>query len=578
MLTLSQKETSPGFMSTIDIYDVAKDKWYRQPTTGGPGQLTRGCAVVAPAQDSSSFNIYYYGGYPGLKPTEGFNDDVWVLSMPSFTWTKITDSKVTGRAGHKCFMPYPDQMIVIGGYTARGGQALTCLRETVRVFNVTTGTWLTNYSPDKWAKYAIPAAVVSKIGGSPTGGATASSPSPSWASTDLAAVFRTKYDAAKIKTFYPYALEASTNNTNPSVPPPVEKTGGGTPAFLAPVLGVVLGLMFVTMIVVLALLWRRRRLFRRRASMSEAGMTEDSNKYRILSWMRGQSNPDPKAPTVTSEDTTSSPGDLESSVGAAPPHPPPSMAEMMNTEIRAPVELMGMSPPPRSCPTRTNAVFSTDTSPRVELHDTGLSHVDVLTRYSKLGAAVTTDPLQYSSPSPSTTTKNNNTISPDQSSAITPSSASVSTRPPHTRNDSISSELPATATSTKPPRGYIPSGVSGVSEGERAHLRTISDATVNSAVVAPVDEGGVSPPTASAAVFVTAQGTERDEEGTDYLSARARGPGTPIVSPGSPGAGSMRRSVFHERAEDMEDQGGLPSPPLPSPGGRSVSGGSKRGR
>ena len=147
-------------MSTIDIYDVAKDKWHRQPTVGGPGQLTRGCAVVAPAQDASSFNIYYYGGYPGLKPTEGFNDDVWVLSIPSFTWTKITDSKVTGRAGHKCFMPYPDQMMVIGGYTARGGQALTCLRETVRVFNMTTGTWLTEYSPAKWSKYSIPAAVV----------------------------------------------------------------------------------------------------------------------------------------------------------------------------------------------------------------------------------------------------------------------------------------------------------------------------------------------------------------------------------------------------------------------------------
>lgn len=575
MLTLSQKENSPGFMSTIDIYDVAKDKWYRQPTTGGPGQLTRGCAVVAPAQDSSSFNIYYYGGYPGLKPTEGFNDDVWVLSLPSFTWTKITDSRATGRAGHKCFMPYPDQMIVIGGYTARGGQALTCLRETVRVFNVTTGTWLTSYSPDKWAQYAIPAAVVSKIGGSPTGGATASSPSPSWASTDLAAVFRTRYDAAKIKTFYPYALEASTNNTNPSVPPPVEKTSGGTPAFLAPVLGVVLGLMFVTMLVVLALLWRRRRLFRRRASMSEAGMTEDSNKYRILSWMRGQSNPDPKAPpTVTSEDTTSSPGDLESSVGAAPPHhPPPSMAEMMNTEIRAPVELMGTPHPfPFLNPKKlTPPPPTTDTSPRVELHDTGLSHVDVLTRYSKLGAAVTTDPLHYSSPSPSTTTKNNhNTISPDQSSAITPSSASVSThRHPHTRNDSVSSELPA-----KPPRGYIPSGVSGVSEGERAHLRTISDATVNSGA----DEGGVSPPTASTAVFVTAQGTAqgREEEGTDYLSARAR-TGTVVVSPGSPGAGSMRRSVFHERAEDMEDEAGV-VPALPSPGGRSVEGGSRRGR
>lgn len=92
------------------------------------------------------------------------------------------------------------------------------------------------------------------------------------------------------------------------------------------------------------------------------------------------------------------------------------------------------------------------------------------------------------------------------------------------------------------------------------------------------DEGGVSPPTASTAVFVTAQGTAqgREEEGADYLSARAR-TGTVVVSPGSPGAGSMRRSVFHERAEDMEDEAGV-VPALPSPGGRSVEGGSRRGR
>jgi hypothetical protein len=334
------KAQSPGFMSTIDIYDVASGTWYRQETTGGPGQLTRGCAVVAPAQDYSSFSIYYYGGYSGLSQTQPFNDDVWVLSIPSFTWTKVAEGATGGRAGHKCFMPYPDQMFVIGGYPPLVGSALTCLRETVRVLDLTTGTWRTSYDPSKWANYTIPEAVVSKIGGSPTGGATVTAPSPSgFASTGLAAVFGEKYPTAKIVNYYPYKPQAATNNTNPDLTPDVDVNsgGGGVPAFLPPVLGVVLGLMFLTMIAVLILLWRRRKLLRRRGGQSEAG-TEDTNGHRIMSWMRGQTNSETKAGTVVSSDeTTSSPDDLES---VAPAHPQ-SMAEMMNTEIRAPVELPG---------------------------------------------------------------------------------------------------------------------------------------------------------------------------------------------------------------------------------------------
>ena len=88
----------------------------------------------------------------------------------------------------------------------------------------------------------------------------------------------------------------------------------------------------------------------------------------------------------------------------------------------------------------------------------------------------------------------------------------------------------------------------------------------------------MSPPTTTttgATPFVTAAGTlgggTREDEGADYLSARARGAGA-VVSPASPGAASMRRSVFHERAADMEYDGtlGMPSPPSP--------GESRRGR
>jgi len=341
-------------MSTIDIYDVASGDWYRQPTKDGPGQLTRGCAVVAPAQDRSSFNIYYYGGYDGLNQLRSFNDDVWVLSLPSFTWTKVASGSGSGRAGHKCFTPYPDQMLVIGGYTTRPKTVYpTCLQETIRVFNLTTGTWVNEYDPAKWTNYSVPATVHQKIGGSGTGGATATEPSEGWAATGLANVFDTPYDTSKITTYYPYPSLGAGDPTNPNTPPPSDDEsggGGGVPSFLPPVLGVVLGLMFITMIVVLVLLWRRRRLFK--SGMSEAG-TEDTNGHRIMSWMRGQTS-ETKAPTVTTmEEVLYSPHhdrDLESSVAVTVSPPPPSSmtqttaAEMANTEIIPPAELMGTLP------------------------------------------------------------------------------------------------------------------------------------------------------------------------------------------------------------------------------------------
>lgn len=331
-------------MSTIDIYDVDGGKWYRQPTSGGPGQSTLGCAVVAPAQDGSSFNIYYYGGYDGLDRSKPFSDEMWVLSLPSFTWVKLASSNEEGRAGHKCVMPYPDQMMVIGGYQSTQGISIPCLPEVIRIFNLSTGKWMDRYDPAVYANYTVPQAVHDKIGGTGTGGATATTPSPSgWATSALARIFETTYPASKITNYYPYPSVGPTDNTNPnfsSIPVP-EEGGGGVPSYLAPVLGSVLGLVFVTMIAVLILLYRRRRLLRG-GTMSEAG-TEDTNGHRIKSWLRGQPS-EAKAPTEATFSYSPVSSTEVESVGV----PPQSIAEMMNTEVHMPVELAGSSPsPPR---------------------------------------------------------------------------------------------------------------------------------------------------------------------------------------------------------------------------------------
>lgn len=330
-------------MKVIDIYDIANGTWYQQPTEDGPGTRTRGCAVVATASDSSSFNIYYYGGFDGIHVMEDFSDEVWVLSLPSFTWTKINSGTTDhARAGHKCFMPYPDQMMIFGGYPPKSSRFPDCLEAPIVLFNVSSGEWMDSYDPREYSEYSVPKKVQDKIGGDASGKATATEPSPSgWATPALAKVFETSYDIHKIKTYWPYSYASSTGR--PDINDDGTKHSGkgrsGLPSWVAPVLGVVLGLMFVTGIVVLFCLWRRRKYIRSRSS--EEG-TEDPGS-RILSWIKGQ--PAEKAPTVTtSDDPPASPeiSEVAKATGTttpAAPEPPARPAEMGDTQL---VELAGM--------------------------------------------------------------------------------------------------------------------------------------------------------------------------------------------------------------------------------------------
>ncbi|OAA76727.1 Galactose oxidase/kelch, beta-propeller [Akanthomyces lecanii RCEF 1005] len=365
--TLSAKE-SPIFMSAIDIYDVANNTWYQQPTIGGPGTRTRGCAVVAPAADRSSFNIYYYGGFDGVHLTEEFNDDVWVLSLPSFTWTKISDGKPShARAGHKCFLPYPDLMMVVGGYTPPTGTTLTCLEDgPIVLFNITSGEWMDSYDPSKYGAYGVHASVQATIGGDSTGNATATKPVRSgWATPALGDVFATSYDFGKIKTYWPYKSPATNKTESPRQPSPPDQKSKGVPGWIAPVLGVVLGLVLLTGGVLIFCIWSRRVASRRG---DDAPSSHEAMSERIFYWAKANSQR--KSPTLTSSCGDSvlerSATQKTSSTTAATPSPtsdsgvveasPPTCHEMEDTQIAE----LG------------------DTSSPVELHDTGLTTADAV--------------------------------------------------------------------------------------------------------------------------------------------------------------------------------------------------------
>lgn len=296
-------------MNSVAIYDIASGEWYLQPTGGQiPSPMAQGCTVVASASDGSSHNIYWYGGFNGLDLNSTFSDDVWILSVPSFMWMKVyTGNSTHGRAGHKCTKPYPDQMMVIGGYTPEVLTTPTCVEGgIVQVFNLTSTEWLNRYDPTVWSNYTVPSMIVSMIGGTGEGGATELAPT-AWVNDSLSQLFATPYTKT-IPQWYPYS-NVTADNTNSTVVPIAHPShGGGMASWVAPVLAVVVSLVAISAILVCVLLFRRRKYLRQQRA---SGVSDDElRRTRIMSWVRGMPT-DTKAHTVSTESEIHSPLDQD---------------------------------------------------------------------------------------------------------------------------------------------------------------------------------------------------------------------------------------------------------------------------
>jgi hypothetical protein len=157
-------------------------------------------------------------------------DDVWILTLPSFTWIEVdtTDQSVPpARAGHTC-NSWNAQMVVVGGYV---GTQLECDTPGIYVFNLSSLTWQNTYSVLEGANnlnqqktqekdpnamsgtygYEVPEVVRSVIGGSALGGATVTAP----AQTATAGPFATGSPITYTITRTGGAVVTETSSPNP---------------------------------------------------------------------------------------------------------------------------------------------------------------------------------------------------------------------------------------------------------------------------------------------------------------------------------------------------------------------------
>jgi hypothetical protein len=237
--------------SLIKIYDRKSGQWLEQATTGTPPEArVTFCAVNV--HGTSSMEIYIHGGFDGLSPLTTY-DDVYVLSLPSFSWYKADYTPGTGRTLHTC-NAVNRQMIVIGG-TSNDDSWLTgnSVSGTYRdpwpwglgVFDMSKMEWASEFNADA-ADYVTPDVVIAGIAANGSKPAT-------WSSSEIQQVFS-----------HTTLGEVSTSNSSSS-------SGGSTPSKSSSglsggaIAGIAIGAVAIILIVIGALLWFRRSKLRSRA-------------------------------------------------------------------------------------------------------------------------------------------------------------------------------------------------------------------------------------------------------------------------------------------------------------------------
>lgn len=216
-------------------------------------------------------------------------DDVWILTLPSFTWIKVDTSNQSvppARAGHTC-NSWNAQMVVVGGYV---GTQLECDTPGIYIFNLSSLTWQNSYtvleggnylnqqkSQEKDASamsgtygYEVPAVVQSVVGGSALGGATVSAP----AQTATAGPFATGTPVTYTITGTGGAVVTETSSPNPgsggSGSSPSNGSGGTNIGAI--VAGVIAGLFAMLAAYLGFCTWvyrRQLRLYKNHVSMAQ---------------------------------------------------------------------------------------------------------------------------------------------------------------------------------------------------------------------------------------------------------------------------------------------------------------------
>ena len=164
---------SPFTLTIMWMYDPSTKTWRSQTTTGDvPSVMDKGCVVGAEGDDGTyevrrellhvaGFSItdftirqiFLYGqaNYWYAATDSSIADSVvYVLSLPSFHWTKQDAVATVARNRHTCNVIGGRQMVIVGGVVGIVGQLFTAdpWDNGIGIFDMSAFEWTDSYNPN----------------------------------------------------------------------------------------------------------------------------------------------------------------------------------------------------------------------------------------------------------------------------------------------------------------------------------------------------------------------------------------------------------------------------------------------
>ena len=272
---------------SVDVYDIAsyqqKDGgiWYSQRTSGDiPPPRIDSCSIIASAPDNSTHNIYIFSGQNPINQT--YYDDVYVLSLPSFTWIKLYQA-ASGRYGHTCHR-VGRQMLTVGGHNVRKNITGMCDWElgSVGILDLPTMLWGSNFNASA-KDYELDRTLVQVVGGTSRGGAPRRAPEKGWTSNTFESLMNITRIHDNMKgTLQIIDLSPSQSPSSTPLPPAAASSGLDKSARVGIIAGVsIFVVVFLSCTTWLVYLYRRRRSSFCAPSSSNIVEIDDKPKFEL---------------------------------------------------------------------------------------------------------------------------------------------------------------------------------------------------------------------------------------------------------------------------------------------------------
>lgn len=237
--------------SPVPFFDPVTRTWYRQPATGQVPRSRKSFCSVGVQSPNGTYEIFIFGGIDTVN--NKMFDDVYVLSIPGFVWTKMPGNTGDGgaRLGHTCVRVGKRQMLSIGGSASGAGMKEPASfyegwtnpdnwPQGLGILDMTELSWSTDYKADA-AEYESPKVIKDWY-------ASGNQSDVKWASDDIRKLFITEEGSG-----------GGSDDADSQTPPTTPSTSSSTP--VGAIAGGVVGGV-VALAAIAAALWyflRRRK-------------------------------------------------------------------------------------------------------------------------------------------------------------------------------------------------------------------------------------------------------------------------------------------------------------------------------